>query len=1224
MANNNIDDKWLIVYQGTKANFESDANKNDYNNKLVIVTGGNDTNAEPYLYVNNGTNDITIPIPKMYLKGVKIGLNGTEQGFVDDFLAFVESNGISIDFKGNAVAIGIEKDTLDKIDSINNKFDKTDTIPAERVGGLSVGANGLASDNSIIANRIPYLKADAFAFLKPEDFTVEVAYDGLTWVPLDNNNADMRGMFAQWNFGTGFPIDGSNTNWKVGSKIRITLDPKADRNAKVDFVALNVYANGRTFDILTEYYDRSSGKEGWYSVGDQLSINSNGIGFVKYNQYFSFAGYARGGARFTFTITTNTQYGSKIVGISGFGNLAAEIFPTSTNAPYTLGTLWYWDYLKNIYFPNEIYEGGTSLKNKYASITSAIQEIESANDKYISISDVGNTLKPTKRIAIRTASIKDEVDGLVTAQDIRDSIKIPTELPNPEALEISLNGHPVETYNGSSTYKLNFYAPTKVGSKGQVFKSIDGVMVDWDNVDWSEIKNKPDVINFANDLTGVLVPSPEEFTYRPSARDTSIRDGGAIIRRIKGNTTVWGQYVKNGDFTEGTRYFSELNSTLSDNGDGSITVTNKLDNSCGLITGFDTHIPRGHKILAIVDYQRDSALSSSTFFYLHRNGGGFDTHITSGFADAQRRVDYAIITSTDDIVGFFFYPFFYGPVGTQSIIYTMAVYDLTAIFDAGNEPTTLEAFREVYPDGYYPYCEPTIRNVKTTAIETVGFNQWDEEWEVGRFDTVTGENRESSNHIRCKNLIKVLPNTVYALYVGDSRSGIYAMFYDNNENILTPIIYSDDSWTVDNLLRISSNIRYNAFITPEGTSWMKFYLETNYGSTYTNDVCISLFHTGIRRGEYEPYKEHILNLPEIAEYFHDGMNGIGKVYDEINAENAVKRFGVVDLGTLDWRIGGTANNVDKRIYSYGLIDVAKGVASHLVGNIMCNKYNAISADQNYLRNKGISLSQTSSGVMMHIYDPNYNSDDKLSDFVASLNGVLLYYELAEPIVTPILEPIQLVYDVEDFGTERAVSLLPSAPFRADTVYQFNAEGRIRDNGRNIERLENKIRSYHDDGAMVSIDREIITTKSIIGNSEFRYALPDAPQDVKGDADGTLATEFWVQKNIPTEIATATQKREFEYTAGITPFIPNIMYECNRAPADNELITIPLLAESQDGYDHVWMIRFPAIGVSNKLSYPFDIRWKDGTAPRFTTACTLELYFKKIGGNGIIGEWKIYR
>ena len=79
-------------------------------------------------------------------------------------------------------------------------------------------------------------------------------------------------------------------------------------------------------------------------------------------------------------------------------------------------------------------------------------------------------------------------------------------------------------------------------------------------------------------------------------------------------------------------------------------------------------------------------------------------------------------------------------------------------------------------------------------------------------------------------------------------------------------------------------------------------------------------------------------------------------------------------------------------------------------------------------------------------------------FKAALSGVLLHYELAEPIYTPIETPIDFNYYVEDFGTEEALLTEDSAPFSADIIYQFNAVDRIRQNDANITRLDKKIDS----------------------------------------------------------------------------------------------------------------------------------------------------------------------
>jgi hypothetical protein len=1217
MENNNIDDKWLIVYQGYLAQYKDDYAKDSYNDKLVLVTGNKKSPSidarKSYLCVANEENSIEIPIPDLWIEKIQIG-NDT-RSWTTRVLNLAKENGINISFgdDGKTVTIGIDKDTRDKIDSIDNKVEqteyndkvaeleasiggkytkpaggipakdlaaevatetevvnainkaaadlnnkidnkisKTDTLPAENVGVLSNGAKGLASTNPIIANRIPYLKADAFAFLQPEDFTVEVKYnDEVNWLTLDNNNADMRGMFAQWNVGTGFPIDGSNTSWKVGSKIRITLAPKADRNAKVDFVALNVYANGRAFDILTEYYDSSPSKEGWYSVGDQLNISSNGICFVKYNQYFSYAGYARGGARFTFTITHNTQYGSKIVGISGFGNQAAEISPTSSTAPYTLGTLWYWDYLKNVYFPNDIYEGGTPLKNKYASIS-----------------------------------------------------EIPTVLPNPKSLKYTVNGMSY-TYDGSSETTIpQIFTPTQIGSQGQLLQSMGGGAPQWTNL--SSIK---EAIGFAKDLTGVLEATPEEFTFRPSAGNKSIRDEGAVIRRIKGNTTVWGQLA---DITNVTNV---SNRYIMEKGDGWFSIQRDLSDPntpyCRVDMDEQYNIPSHIYLLTQelevsgIETSNDSC-SAAAYNFINSTSSTIENYKQNG------KYLYAKIRPKLDDTTFCFFYYAYGNAKLR--VSNIQCFDLTSIFGAGNEPTTYEEFKAIYPD-IYPYCEPEIRNVKTTAIETVGFNQWDEQWEKGRFDSETGVNVDYSDNIRCKNPIKVLPNTVYSVYVGGSRSYVFAMFFDNNGNVLTPIIYSEDSWINEKRLCISSNVHYNAFITPEGASWMKFYLHTDYGSTYTNDVSISLFHSGIRRGEYEPYKKNTLLLPEITKYFHNnGMNGIGDVCDEINSENAIQRIGFVDIGELEWYTGS-----QKHMF-LAPIENAKPTIWNEVTNAIMFPYTAVSrieadtADMSFCVN---NIYHFPNRVCL----TNYNYEDAAS-FKAAMSGVYLYYELAEPEIRPISEPIQLVYDVEDFGTERAISPENSAPFRADIVYQFNAEGRIRDNGRNIERLEKStnILNFNIEGLKGRFKNEFVVAEGLLSSNGKQFHLPSSRSE---NQLYNLATEQYVINNIPTEVATATQLKKVDSLESIA-IAPNIMYEYTSGIGETGRVIFPERLIPPGSYDYTWMLRFPSIASSKCLIFrDSDIRWKDGIPPTFSVGCALEIYIKE-DAMTVLGEWKIYR
>lgn len=246
-------------------------------------------------------------------------------------------------------------------EELDKKVGKGDIIPAESIGVLSNAASGSATSNPIIGNRIPYLKADAFAFLNPDEYTIEYSVDGVDWEMADRNTRYSRSLFAGYNFYNSLPIDPSQRQFQVGSKIRITMYPKNARNAHIDVIAINMYCNGRSFDIEGEYCAKSNDTPQWQRMQRTVSCNANGVVYFQYNNKFAFEAYQRWGIRLTFTITKNTAYSSRIQGIMGYGNIYSEIAPSLSTAPYTLGTLWFWDYLKNITFPAAISATSLSL-----------------------------------------------------------------------------------------------------------------------------------------------------------------------------------------------------------------------------------------------------------------------------------------------------------------------------------------------------------------------------------------------------------------------------------------------------------------------------------------------------------------------------------------------------------------------------------------------------------------------------------------------------------------------------------------------------------------------------------------------------------------------------------------------------------------------------------------------------------------------------------------------
>lgn len=403
----------------------------------------------------------------------------------------------------------------------------------------------------------------------------------------------------------------------------------------------------------------------------------------------------------------------------------------------------------------------------------------------------------------------------------------------------------------------------------------------------NQIANKEHTtVGFANDLTGVIEATPEEFTYRPSAGDTSIRDASAVIRRIKGNTSVWGQFANITDSIVNSGYIVERS---EDRMSFSITRVGSSATSFWCALNMNTaYRVLGHKYLFVADAEASNITSDADYVSVTNYNLTTPNHDFK-LRGNQRGLYSCISTPSEGSTGWQFAFYAYG--NAKLTVHNLQCFDLTRLFDAGNEPTTYEDFKALYPD-VYPYCEPEVRNVITNQITTIGFNQWDERWELGALGTNNGATVANHERGRSVNFFDVIPNATYYCATiaptttnsSGTEGSIAVFWYDSNQNFIK---YAD----ITNKTCVAPfNARYAKICTWGG----------DVNAIFNSGVNFNLSHSGVRNGEYEPYKRNIRLLPEIYKYFPDGMNGIGDVYDEINSENAVTRIGRINLGTLNW------------------------------------------------------------------------------------------------------------------------------------------------------------------------------------------------------------------------------------------------------------------------------------------------------------------------------------
>ena len=368
---------------------------------------------------------------------------------------------------------------------------------------------------------------------------------------------------------------------------------------------------------------------------------------------------------------------------------------------------------------------------------------------------------------------------------------------------------------------------------------------------------------------------------------SSIHGDVSFIKNIKGNAVAWNQLVEDS--------YIHYQGTLSPN---DIYVMNGI----GYIDG--------HKYYAFCSFP-----SGMTY------GAYFQTEGEIGFGYLDPNSNRGIFTNTGTYVGA---PYI-GNVGSEDItfdVYTQII-DLTLIFGAGNEPSTVEAFEtwlanNIGSADHYPYNAGELLPCKLTGIKTVGFNALNINGRTARTDySDFGDHDDPhpfseseylvgftmDDYINPENVtiysvndntittnggggyglgfpIKVLPNTSYYFQRTDTQGESVPRvgFYDSG---CKSISYSQDF----------------LFTTPSNCCWAVIVICPEGGGTVTvQDLCINISNSS-KNGTYEPYKTFSRNLDVTKLYgknsqgnyvqmFPNGMRSAGSVHDVVDLENA--------------------------------------------------------------------------------------------------------------------------------------------------------------------------------------------------------------------------------------------------------------------------------------------------------------------------------------------------
>ena len=216
-------------------------------------------------------------------------------------------------------------------------------------------------------------------------------------------------------------------------------------------------------------------------------------------------------------------------------------------------------------------------------------------------------------------------------------------------------------------------------------------------------------------ISTVGITDNDAYRFRTTAGNTSVSDGNAEIKMLRGNTRKFNQRFKELNPTNYTAY----QPTYSN-----VSISNEKLTQAFLSTGSDYRysvqttvisgtMVVGHKYL--IKFYAQSTIGVTVAIENANNTFG-STNLTANI----RKLVSSIFTCSMVNSTFLFKPT--TNVGTaDNIVYdSFQLFDLTAM--SLDSITTVAEFTALYPKSYYPYDLGTLYNPSFSAIKAVGFN----------------------------------------------------------------------------------------------------------------------------------------------------------------------------------------------------------------------------------------------------------------------------------------------------------------------------------------------------------------------------------------------------------------------------------------------------------------------------------------------------------------------
>lgn len=355
------------------------------------------------------------------------------------------------------------------------------------------------------------------------------------------------------------------------------------------------------------------------------------------------------------------------------------------------------------------------------------------------------------------------------------------------------------------------------------------------------------------------------------------------------------------------------------------------------------------------------------------------------------------------------------------------IFDLTQMFGSGNEPSTVEEFESMFPNGYYPYNEGTLMSMSVNNVENVGKNLFDcYGFSSSAILDINAERRLTNSYgttistIEPSNKLIVTQSQATGDSISHANNGWFCIGVKGMKSSKNYVLSFD--FTATKALRDKSGLLYlingrypqalievNEINVKKRIAMPFEYMALDDRQYIEIRLCglSGIFENfqieeGSSMTAYSPYKKETYAVPQSILNLegYGWSSGTARNYVDYENKKYYKCVDSMDLGMVNWQV---ETSPTFGTYFSTFVDSRKfkkiGDFTQKRHNILCDKYLTVKRDVKEYVDKTILLDGTVSVVtQIQVKDTVYSD---AATFKQAMQGVILYYELEKPIVTDI-------------------------------------------------------------------------------------------------------------------------------------------------------------------------------------------------------------------------------